>query len=140
MIRTHRNHPRSAVYLAALCALFIGSSAVFPLNALAQDEESSGGRSSRNRNANPAALAAAAAATPGVSPAVVSNPVPSGSSINATLNAKPSAKHGEPITLNFTNADIEAVARTMATLTGRNVVVDPRVKGTITLTTEIYTV
>ena len=49
---------------------------------------------------------------------------------------KTSAKRGEPITLNFTNADIEAVARTMATLTGRNVVVDPRVKGTITLTTE----
>ncbi len=48
----------------------------------------------------------------------------------------PVVKRGEPITLNFTNADIEAVARTMATLTGRNVVVDPRVKGTITLTTE----
>ena len=48
----------------------------------------------------------------------------------------PAVKRGEPITLNFTNADIEAVARTMATLTGRNVVVDPRVKGTITLTTE----
>jgi general secretion pathway protein D len=46
------------------------------------------------------------------------------------------AKRGQPITLNFTNADIEAVARTMATLTGRNVVVDPRVKGTITLNTE----
>ena len=45
-------------------------------------------------------------------------------------------KRGQPITLNFTNADIEAVARTMATLTGRNVVVDPRVKGTITLNTE----
>ncbi|MDB5851586.1 MAG: type secretion system protein GspD [Rhodoferax sp.] len=42
----------------------------------------------------------------------------------------------EPITLNFVNADIEAVARTMATLTGRNVVVDPRVKGTMTLSTE----
>lgn len=40
------------------------------------------------------------------------------------------------MTLNFNNAEIEAVARTMATLTGRNVVVDPRVKGTITLTTE----
>ena len=48
----------------------------------------------------------------------------------------PVVRRGEPITLNFTNADIEAVARTMATLTGRNVVVDPRVKGTITLTTE----
>ena len=52
--------------------------------------------------------------------------------------AKPEAavKRGEPVTLNFVNANIDAVARTMATLTGRNVVVDPRVKGSITLTTE----
>lgn len=42
----------------------------------------------------------------------------------------------EPVTLNFVNADIEAVARTMAAITGRNIVVDPRVKGTITLSTE----
>ncbi|OYT91155.1 MAG: type II secretion system protein GspD [Burkholderiales bacterium PBB3] len=54
----------------------------------------------------------------------------------STASTPPVVKRGEPITLNFTNADIEAVARTMATLTGRNVVVDPRVKGTITLTTE----
>ena len=53
-----------------------------------------------------------------------------------SLPPAPVVKRGEPITLNFTNADIEAVARTMATLTGRNVVVDPRVKGTITLTTD----
>jgi general secretion pathway protein D len=46
------------------------------------------------------------------------------------------SRRGEPITLNFVNAEIEAVARTMATITGRNVVVDPRVKGTITLSTE----
>ena len=45
-------------------------------------------------------------------------------------------KRSEPVTLNFNNAEIEAVARTMATLTGRNVVVDPRVKGTLTLNTE----
>jgi len=45
-------------------------------------------------------------------------------------------KPGEPVTLNFTGAEIEAVARTLATLSGRNVVVDPRVKGTITLVTE----
>ena len=45
-------------------------------------------------------------------------------------------RRGEAITLNFVNANIDAVARTMATLTGRNVVVDPRVKGTITMTTE----
>src|SRR3954467_7945763 len=42
----------------------------------------------------------------------------------------------EPITLNFVNAEIEAVARTMAAITGRNIVVDPRVKGTMTLSTE----
>ena len=46
------------------------------------------------------------------------------------------AKRGEPITLNFSNAEIDAVARTMATISGANVVVDPRVKGTITLVTE----
>ncbi len=45
-------------------------------------------------------------------------------------------KRGEPLTLNFVGADIEAVARTMAVITGRSVVVDPRVKGTITLITE----
>ena len=47
-----------------------------------------------------------------------------------------SVRPGEPVTLNFTNAEIEAVARTMATITGRNVVVDPRVKGTMSLLSE----
>ncbi|WP_144728923.1 type II secretion system secretin GspD [Extensimonas perlucida] len=47
-----------------------------------------------------------------------------------------SVRPGEPVTLNFVNADIEAVARTMATITGRNVVVDPRVKGQLNLITE----
>ncbi|RZJ15167.1 MAG: type II secretion system protein GspD [Acidovorax sp.] len=45
-------------------------------------------------------------------------------------------RSGEPVTLNFANAEIEAVARTMATITGRNVVVDPRVKGQLNLVTE----
>jgi len=47
-----------------------------------------------------------------------------------------SVRGNEPVTLNFANAEIEAVARTMATITGRNVVVDPRVKGQLTLITE----
>ena len=42
---------------------------------------------------------------------------------------------GSAVTLNFANAEIDAVARTMAVITGRNVVVDPRVKGTMTLVT-----
>ena len=47
---------------------------------------------------------------------------------------KAAVKPGEAVTLNFVNAEIEAVARTVATLSGANVVVDPRVKGTMTLT------
>jgi general secretion pathway protein D len=46
---------------------------------------------------------------------------------------KTAVKPGEPVMLNFVNADIEAVARTVATLSGANVVVDPRVKGTMSL-------
>ncbi len=49
--------------------------------------------------------------------------------------AQPQRASG-PVTLNFANAEIEAVARTIATLTNRNVVVDPRVKGTMNLSTE----
>jgi general secretion pathway protein D len=62
-------------------------------------------------------------------------PAVQGQSLGA--NTSPSTvKRGQPITLNFVNAEIEAVARTMAALTGRSVVVDPRVKGTITLITD----
>ncbi len=42
----------------------------------------------------------------------------------------------EPVELNFVEADIEAVARTMAAITGRSVVVDPQVKGVVTLSTD----
>jgi general secretion pathway protein D len=38
------------------------------------------------------------------------------------------------LTLNFVNTEIEAVARAMADFTGRPFIVDPRVKGTVTLT------
>jgi general secretion pathway protein D len=47
-----------------------------------------------------------------------------------------SAARGAPVTLNFVNAEIEAVARAMSNLTGRQVVVDPRVKGTINLSSD----
>ncbi|NIC42238.1 type II secretion system secretin GspD [Aquabacterium sp. A08] len=48
----------------------------------------------------------------------------------------PAVRPGEPVTLNFVNAEIEAVARAMASLSGRHVVVDPRVRGTLHLVTE----
>jgi len=48
----------------------------------------------------------------------------------------PAVRAGAPVTLNFVEADIVAVARAMAAMLGRNVVVDPRVSGTLTLQTE----
>lgn len=56
---------------------------------------------------------------------------------HAAPPAKKATAQTQPITLNFVNAEIESVARTLATLSNRNLVVDPRVKGTINLTTEL---
>jgi general secretion pathway protein D len=39
----------------------------------------------------------------------------------------------DAVTLNFVNADIDAVIRAIAEITGKNFVVDPRVKGTINI-------
>ncbi|HMC16735.1 MAG TPA: secretin N-terminal domain-containing protein, partial [Albitalea sp.] len=43
---------------------------------------------------------------------------------------------GEAVTLNFVNADIEGVARAMSAILKQQFIVDPRVKGTITLYSE----
>jgi general secretion pathway protein D len=43
---------------------------------------------------------------------------------------------GEPVTLNFVNADIEGVSRAMGAILKQQFVVDPRVKGNITLFSE----
>ncbi len=52
------------------------------------------------------------------------------------LATGPALKSDPPVALNFVNADIEAVSRAMGNLLGRNILVDPRVKGTITLYAE----
>ena len=49
---------------------------------------------------------------------------------------KTSRFKGEPVTLNFVNAEIEGVARAMGAILNQQFVVDPRVKGTITLFSE----
>ncbi len=52
----------------------------------------------------------------------------------ALLAAGPAvAAEDEPVTLNFVNADIEAVVKAVAEMTGRNFVLDPRVKGVINI-------
>jgi general secretion pathway protein D len=69
--------------------------------------------------------------------------LPAVTSLSMTHAAPPAKKSAasqpseQPITLNFVNAEIESVARTLATLSNRNLVVDPRVKGTINLSTEL---
>ncbi|MGH8771695.1 MAG: type II secretion system secretin GspD, partial [Burkholderiales bacterium] len=39
----------------------------------------------------------------------------------------------EKVTLNFVNADVESVIRAVGEITGKNFVIDPRVKGTINI-------
>ncbi len=57
---------------------------------------------------------------------------------SASLHAQNAAgaRRNEQVTLSFNNADIAEVARTIAVITGRSVVVDPRVRGTMTLNTD----
>ncbi|HEX5640409.1 MAG TPA: type II secretion system secretin GspD [Burkholderiaceae bacterium] len=52
-----------------------------------------------------------------------------------SANADPAA-NGESVMLNFVNADIDAVVRAIGQFTSRTFVVDPRVKGTLSLVTE----
>ncbi len=85
----------------------------------------------------------APAAMPAQVPAPMAMPVPA--PLPAAATALPSAgkvapnatqsRAGGPVSLNFQAAEIDAVARTMAVITGRNVVVDPRVKGVMSLVT-----
>src|SRR5271155_280977 len=51
----------------------------------------------------------------------------------ALVAAAPATAGDEPVTLNFVNADIEAVVRAVAEMTGRNFLIDPRVKGVINI-------
>ena len=88
------------------------------------------------QSAAAAAAAAVAATVPALLPAASPAPATPVAGLSVTNQAANAVRRGEPVTLNFVGAEIEAVARTMATITGRNVVVDPRVKGVITLTTE----
>ncbi len=49
----------------------------------------------------------------------------------ANVSARPADP--EHVTLNFVNADIEGVVKVVSTITGKNFVLDPRVKGTVSI-------
>ncbi len=73
------------------------------------------------------ALAQTATTATSTTPAAGSITTPSGAGITRSSSG---------VTLNFSNADIAEVARTMGVMTNRSIVVDPRVKGTMNLTTD----
>ena len=79
-----------------------------------------------------AATAPAARAAPARTPTGASAPA---RSANAAASL-PAERASDLVSLSFTNTEITEVARAMALITGRSVVLDPRVKGTITLNTD----
>ena len=65
--------------------------------------------------------------------------VPANAKNNASTDPALNAgiqKSAQGLSLNFVNADIEAVARTLGSLMDKTIVVDPKVKGTISLNTD----
>ncbi len=54
----------------------------------------------------------------------------------AQTQAAPPREKREPVTLNFVNAEIEGVARAIGAILDRQILVDPRVRGQITLYSE----
>lgn len=77
------------------------------------------------------ALAALAAVAPAAAPA--QNATPPGLT---TLQTQPNAQGqrtftGDPITLDFQGADLRAVLRTFADISGLNIVIDPSIQGTV---------
>ena len=71
-------------------------------------------------------------------PAVGQKASPAAGESAAAANARrvSTLRASTPVTLNFVNADVEAVSRAVAVMIDRQILVDPRVKGVITLYSE----
>jgi len=61
--------------------------------------------------------------------AALASPAP----VWSQANRAPAVRADTQVTLNFVNADVEAVTRAMGSMLGKTLVVDPRVKGQMTL-------
>ncbi len=89
----------------------------------------------------PRTLCAAICLIAGALPPLALAAPPTGSapaSVRSEATPTPAAKDDEAdrVTLDFVNADIGAVIRAIGQFTGRTFIIDPRVKGTLTLVTE----
>jgi general secretion pathway protein D len=81
-------------------------------------------------------LAVAAALLGNLLPVQAQTETPDAASGKARRSASGTLRASSPVTLNFVNADIEAVSRAMAAMIDRQILVDPRVKGVITVYNE----
>ncbi|MBX9867984.1 MAG: hypothetical protein K2Y14_13815, partial [Burkholderiales bacterium] len=63
-------------------------------------------------------------------------PTPSSSSASSSSGNNQSTTSDDKVVLNFENADIQSVIKAISKLSGKNFVVDPRVKGTVNIVSE----
>ena len=123
----------------AVVSFFLGAMVLGETTTLAQTPMATlpQGMPTNNTNANgplPGALNAR-------SPLATAN---ANSATNSANNANSGSSSGnlavektaQGLILNFVNADIDAVAKTMASLIDKNLVVDPKVRGTLSLSTD----
>jgi general secretion pathway protein D len=61
---------------------------------------------------------------------------PDNANVQRGRSTGPAVRASSPVTLNFVNADIEAVTRAIGVMLNRQIIIDPRVKGTITVYSE----
>ena len=85
----------------------------------------------RQRTATSAAAITALLLAAGTAPAQ-----PDNANVQRARPAGPAVKASSPVTLNFVNADIEAVTRAIGVMLNRQIIIDPRVKGTVTVYSE----
>jgi general secretion pathway protein D len=71
-----------------------------------------------------------------LSVSLVAPPLAAQTAAKRPAGHSPALKSGAQVTLNFVNADVEAVTRAMGAMLDRQFIVDPRVKGNITVYSE----
>ena len=79
----------------------------------------------------PVASVTAKAAAPAQAPAQPPAPAPPASQAQTPAGGSPTRFSGHPVSLDFQGADLRAVLRTFAEISGLNVVIDPTIQGTV---------
>ena len=104
-----------------------------PAPVAAKPAKASPSASAPTRNRNDALFEAAAA---NLDQEQAANQAPGSSYRSRTISETQTQFTGEPISLDLKDADIKDVFRTISQLTGLNIVIDPEVRGTVTVQLE----